>query len=146
MNEQDHDWISLHRVRFAAPIAARDNSFSLVGAASVWRFCPQHVPGADGLTTLTSEIWGGLGIWDRRAEAEAMLADQGAAIHCLAEAEAMLEAAYQDGRHRARMEQDCAGLMFDHSFFTRLRALHSQGDWNGDHLLNCRKVPILWKN
>ena len=115
MNEQDHDWITLHRVRFAAPIAARDNNFSPVGGASVWRFCPQHVPGADGFPTLTSEIWGGLGVWDRRAEAEAML-----------------EAAYQDGRHRARMEQDCAGLMFDHSSFTRLHALHSQGDWDGD--------------
>ena len=115
MNEQDHDWITQHRVRFAAPIAARDNSFSPVGGASVWRFCPQHVPGADGLTTLTSEIWGGLGIWDRRAEAEAML-----------------EAAYQDGRHRARMEQNRAGLMFDYSSFTRLRALRSHGDWYGD--------------
>ena len=38
----------------------------------------------------------------------------------------------RDGRHRARMEQSRAGLMFDHSSFTRLRALHSHGDWNGD--------------
>ena len=46
--------------------------------------------------------------------------------------EAMREAAYHDGRHRARMEQNRAGLMFDYSSFTRLRALHSQGDWDGD--------------
>ena len=75
MDEHGHDWITLHRVRFAAPIAAPDRSFPPVAGASVWRFCPQHVPGPDGLTTLTSEIWGGLGIWDDRAEAEALLSD-----------------------------------------------------------------------
>lgn len=234
MTGQDHDWITLYRVRFAAPIAARDRSFPALLGPAVWRFCPQHSSGADGLTTLTSEIWGGLGIWDSRADAEAMLCDPGAAMpwlvdavaawHCLAipvshrgkvnwrghvedgtavrpapadpggplvvvttagflsreewmlprirlfvegvsevmawygalpsnlrndvfngpdgregftcslwrSDEAMREAAYRDGRHRARMEQSRAGLMFDHSSFTRLRALHSHGDWNGD--------------
>ncbi|MCR9151476.1 MAG: hypothetical protein NXH83_14995 [Rhodobacteraceae bacterium] len=234
MNGQDHDWITVHRMRFAAPVAARDRSFAAAPGASVWRFCPQHVPGPDGLTTLTSDIWGGLGIWDNRAEAEAMLADPGAGMpwlteavaawHCLAipishrgkvnwrgdiedgtavrpapadpggplvvlttagflsredwmlprirlfvegvsevmawygalpsnlrndvfngadgrsgftcslwrSDEAMREAAYHDGRHRARMEQNRAGLMFDYSSFTRLRALRSHGDWDGD--------------
>lgn len=203
--------------------------------ASVWRFCPQHTPGEDGMTTLTSDIWCGMGIWNSRAGAEAMLADPAAAMpwlpeavaawHCLAipfshrgkvnwrghvedgtairpaekdpggplvvvtsagflsrdddmrprirlfvegvaevmawygglpanlradafngpddgrsgftcslwrSDDVMREAAYQDGRHRARMEENRAGLMFDYSSFTRLRAVKSHGDWDGD--------------
>jgi hypothetical protein len=46
--------------------------------------------------------------------------------------EAMREAAYHHGRHRARMDESRAGLMFDYSSFTRLRALRSHGDWDGD--------------
>ena len=241
MNEQGHDWITLHRVRFAAPIAARERSFSPVAGASVWRFCPQHVPGADGLTTLTSEIWGGLGIWDSRVEAEAMLSDPGTAMpwlveaeaawHCLAipvshrgkvnwrghiedgtavrpapadpggplvvvtsagflsrdadmlprirrfvegvsevmawygalpanlrndvfngtdgregftcslwrSDEAMREAAYKPGRHRGRIDEYSQGMLMDCSSFTRLRALRSHGDWDGDPFAELRE-------
>jgi hypothetical protein len=46
--------------------------------------------------------------------------------------EAMLEAAYHPGRHRARMDDSRAGLLMDRSSFTRLRAVRSHGDWNGD--------------
>ncbi|MDP2083531.1 MAG: hypothetical protein U0934_14020 [Pseudotabrizicola sp.] len=46
--------------------------------------------------------------------------------------EAMREAAYHHGRHRARMDESRAGLMFDYSSFTRLRALRSHGDWDGN--------------
>ena len=234
MDKQDHDWLTLHRLRFAAPVAARNRSFPPVAGALVWRFCPQHMPGDDGLVTLTSDIWGGMGIWDSRTKAEAMLADPGAAMpwlseavaawHCLAipyahrgqvnwrghveegtairptptdpggplvvvtsagflsrdadmlprirqfiegvsdvmawygalpsnlrndvfngpdgregftcslwrSDEAMREAAYHDGRHRTRMEESRAKLMFDYSSFPRLRAVHSHGDWDGD--------------
>ena len=233
-NETDHDWITLHRLRFPEAISARDRTFVPVAGAAVWRFCPQHTPGDDGLVTLTSDVWGGLGIWKSREEAEAFLADPGAALPAITEAvaswhcfaipfshrgkvnwrghvedstaihpastdpggplvvvttagflsredwmlprirlfvegvaevmasygalpsnlrndvfngtegregftcslwrsdEAMREAAYHHGRHRARMEQNRAGLMFDYSSFTRLRALHSHGDWDGD--------------
>lgn len=237
----EHDWITLHRVRFAAPIAARDRSFPSVAGASLWRFCPQHVPGEDGLVTLTSDVWGGLGIWDSRAAAEAMLADPGAAMpwlseavahwHCLAipvshrgkvnwrghiedgtavrpapadpggplvivttagflsrDAQAlprirrfvegvsevmawygalpsnlrndvfngpdgregftcslwrsdaaMREAAYRDGRHRARIAEYNEGMLMDYSSFTRLRALRSHGDWDGDPFAEVQK-------
>jgi hypothetical protein len=231
----EHDWITLHRLRFAKAVSAHDRKFPPVMGASVWRFCPKHTPGEDGMVTLTSDIWCGMGIWDSRAEAEAMVADPGAAMpwlpeaiaawHCLAipfshrgkvnwrghvedgtavrpaskdpggplvvvtsagflsrdddmlprirlfvegvaevmawygalpsnlrndafngpddgrggftcslwrSDDVMREAAYQDGRHRARMEENHAGLMFDYSSFTRLRALHSHGDWDGD--------------
>lgn len=76
---RDHDWITLHRLRFPEAISARDQIFPPVAAAAVWRFCPQHSPGEDGLVTLTSDVWGGLGIWKSREEAEAMLDDPGAA-------------------------------------------------------------------
>ena len=44
----------------------------------------------------------------------------------------MREGAYHHGRHRARMEENRAGRMFDYSFFTRQRALRNHGDWDGD--------------
>ena len=46
--------------------------------------------------------------------------------------EAMREAAYRTGTHRARMDDSKAGLMFDYSSFTRLRAARWHGDWDGD--------------
>jgi hypothetical protein len=229
-----HDWITLHRLRFAETISAKSRSFPQVASASVWRFCPLHTPGADGLVTLTSDTWCGLGIWESRDEAEAMMAEPGAAMPWLSEAveawhcmavpfshrgkvnwrghvedgtairpapgdpggplvivtsagflsrdaamlprirlfvegvsevmewygalpsnlrndvfngpdgregftcslwrsdDAMREAAYHPGRHRARMEESRAGLMFDYSSFTRLRVVASHGDWDGD--------------
>ena len=229
-----HDWITLHRLRFPGAISARGRAFAPVAGASVWRFCPLHTPGADGLVTLTSDIWCGMGVWTSRAEAEATITDPGAAMpwypeavaawHCLAipfshrgqvnwrghvedgtairpapadpggplivvtsagflsredwmlprirqfvegvsevmawygalpsnlrngvfngpdgregftcslwrSDEAMREAAYREGSHRGRMEESRAGLMFDYSSFTRLRAIRWHGDWDGD--------------
>ena len=230
----DHDWITLHRLRFSQAISARDRIFVPVAGAAVWRFCPQHTPGDDGLVTLTSDIWGGLGIWDSRDDAEAILDDPGAAMpwiteavvawHCIAipfshrgkvnwrgrvedgtavrpahtdpggplivvtsagflsrDAETlprirrfvegvsevmawygtlpsnlrtdvfngpdghegftcslwrsddvMRAAAYKPGRHRIRIGEYNQGKLMDYSSFTRLRALRSHGDWNGD--------------
>jgi hypothetical protein len=229
-----HDWITLHRMRFPEAISAKTRSFESVAGASVWRFGPLHTLGADDLPTLTSDIWCGMAIWPTRAEAEAMLADPGAAMpylseavaawHCLAvpfshrgkvdwrghvedgtairpapedpggplvvitsagflsrdaamlprirlfaegvaevmawygalpsnlrngvfngpdgrqgftcsiwrSDAAMREAAYHGGTHRTRMDDSKAGLMFDYSSFTRLRAQSSHGDWDGD--------------
>jgi len=239
-----HDWITLHRLRFPSAVSARERSFDPVTGAACWRFCPQHTPGEDGLTTLTSDTWGGLGIWSSRDEAEAMLADPGAMMLCLSEAvaswhclalpishrgkvnwrgpvedgsairatpddpggplavvtsagflsrdaamlprirrfiagvsevmawygtlpanlrndvfngpdgregftlslwrsdDAMRAAAYQPGRHRARMEESRDGLLMDYSSFTRLRVIGSHGDWEGDPLAELQEgVP-----
>jgi hypothetical protein len=46
--------------------------------------------------------------------------------------DAMREAAYNPGRHRSRMDEGRAGLLMDRSSFTRLRAIRSSGDWEGD--------------
>ena len=233
---QDHHWITLHRIRFASPVSAHERQFPPVRDADVWRFCPQHSPGPDGLVTLVSDIWGGMGIWNSRAEAEAMLARPDRAMpwlseavaswHCLAlpvghrgevnwrghiedgtairpspsdpggalivvtsagfthrdaanlprikrfvegvsevmgwftalpsnirndvfngpdgregftlslwqSDAAMRETAYHPGRHRGRMDEYRDGALMDRSSFTRLRAVVSHGDWDGDPL------------
>ena len=46
--------------------------------------------------------------------------------------EAMQQAAYHPGRHRAHIDDDHAGLLTDRTSFTRLRVLKSQGDREGD--------------
>ena len=81
-----HDWVTLHRMRFPAVVSAKERSFPPVEGASVWRFGPLHTLGADGLPTLTSDIWCGMAIWPNRAEAEAMLDNPGAAMPWLSEA------------------------------------------------------------
>ena len=74
---------------------------------------------------------GGHGVLDALAQADPAFARR-VRYRMIDRSEAMREAAYHDGRHRARMEQNRAGLMFDYSSFTRLRALRSHGDWDGD--------------
>lgn len=44
----------------------------------------------------------------------------------------MLQAAYNPGTHRTRVDEDKAGLLSDRTSFTRLRAIHSWGDWDGE--------------
>jgi hypothetical protein len=44
----------------------------------------------------------------------------------------MRKAAYHPGTHRSRLDEDNAGLLSDRSSFTRLRAIRSWGDWDGD--------------
>lgn len=46
--------------------------------------------------------------------------------------EGMLKAAYQPGTHRTRKDEDKAGLLSDRTSFTRLRVIHSWGDWDGE--------------
>lgn len=82
----DHDWITLHRMRFADPISAWERAFCPAPGAAVWRFCPQHTVGADGLPTRVADIWGAMGIWASRAKADAALADPLTAMPWLGEA------------------------------------------------------------
>jgi hypothetical protein len=101
---QGHDWITLHRFRFPVPVSARERTFAPVPGADVWRFCPQHSPGPDGLVTLVSDIWGGLGIWSDRAAAEAMLSDPGAAMPWLSEASAAWHCLALPVSHRGQVD------------------------------------------
>lgn len=45
--------------------------------------------------------------------------------------EGMKQAAYQPGVHRTRVNDDNAGRLSDRSSFTRVRVIHSRGDWDG---------------
>lgn len=69
----DHDWITLHRIRFAHEIAAPDRAFPGPAAADFWRFCPTQARGPSGMPTFTSDCWGGLALYPDRASAEAVL-------------------------------------------------------------------------
>lgn len=46
--------------------------------------------------------------------------------------EGMLQAAYHSGPHRTQIDEDKAGLLSDHTSFTRLRVIRSWGDWDGE--------------
>ena len=48
----------------------------------------------------------------------------------------MQQAAYKPGAHRTRIDEDKAGLLSDRTSFTRLRAIHSSGDWDGEVVWN----------
>ena len=48
--------------------------------------------------------------------------------------EGMREAAYHPGAHRTYVDEDKAGLLSDRTSFTRLRAIDSWGDWDGEVL------------
>ena len=237
MTPDRHDWVTLHRLRFAHPVSAGARPVPPAPGASVWRVCPHQSVGEDGLVTRRSDVWGALGIWPDKDAAEAAMDDPATVLpwlsetvsawHCLAlpvahrgqvnwrgtvedgaairpapddpggalivvtsagfdsppeeilprigrfvagvsevldwygtlpsnlrravfngghdgregftlsiwrSDAAMVEAAYHPGRHRARMEDSRAGRLMDRSSFTRLRAIRSHGDWDGDPL------------
>jgi hypothetical protein len=73
MSDGAHQWISLHRVRFPSAISALERKFSAPSLPECWRFCPSLLVGEDDLPTYKSDIWGGLGIYDDRSAAEAMV-------------------------------------------------------------------------
>jgi hypothetical protein len=73
MKSDSHHWITLHRVRFPSEISALERRFEAPALPHCWRFCPSVLLGDDGLPTFQSDTWFGLGIYDRRADADAML-------------------------------------------------------------------------
>ena len=80
-----HDWITLHRVRFPAPVNARERVFEPVDGPDCWRFCVGHNLGENDLPTWISDTWCGMGIWKNRADAEAMVSDPQSAMPYLSE-------------------------------------------------------------
>lgn len=73
MNQNENDWLTVHRVRFSV---ARDGTNApLPGPtqARSWRFYPSSPLNETGMRTFVSDIWGGIGIHDSRADAEAAL-------------------------------------------------------------------------
>lgn len=84
--EQEHDWLTLHRVRFSE---AKDGTNSpLLGPekADAWRFYPHSPVGENGFRDSISDVWGGIAIYSSREKAEAVLADPTAHIPSLSDA------------------------------------------------------------
>lgn len=87
MTDTAHHWLTLHRVRFPGRVSARDSTFAAPAGAECWRFCPGHDRDERGVPSWTSDVWGGLGIYDDRAEAEAVMSNPEAHLPWLTEAE-----------------------------------------------------------
>ena len=74
-----YSWITVHRVRFAAPRNAKET-----GApdgpvhAKAWRFGPDSPLGEDGIRTGVSDIWGGVAFYDTRDAAQTVIGDPSA--------------------------------------------------------------------
>lgn len=230
VGDEQH-WLTLHRFRFASRISATKRSFDGPARAEVWRFCPYQELDDQGLPSFQSDVWGGLGLFSNRADAEAVVNDPGAYLSWDDEAvesghallspiahhgvvnfrgteedgtairageksktgpmvvittagfvtrdvprvqrflkgvaeivdfygtlpgnlfrsvfnggfdgkdgftatiwqddKSMINAAYQDGVHKAWMEQSKNGALFDRSSFTRARLIESTGTWAG---------------
>jgi len=71
----NHDWLTLHRVKFSEEIDGNGNPMPGPADAQFWRFAPQSPTGPDGLRTNISDIWGGFGLYKSKAEAEAVFND-----------------------------------------------------------------------
>ena len=95
-----HNRITLHRVKFPQPVVALERTFDPVQGADCWRFCVGHSLGDHEMPTLKSATWAGLGIWNTRKEAEAMMQDPVAAMAALAEADEVWHALAVPIRHR----------------------------------------------
>ena len=72
MTPSEHDWITLHRIKFPVSISAKEQDLDISGTPKYWRFCPKMSVGDDGLPLWDSNTWCGLAIHGSQAEAEAM--------------------------------------------------------------------------
>jgi len=73
MAPSDHDWVTLHRLRFATAVSALERRFDAPTAPSCWRFCPVQQLGPNGLPTWNADTWCGLGIHESHDDALAMI-------------------------------------------------------------------------
>jgi len=103
MPRDSHQWITLHRVRFSREISALDRAFEAPAPPECWRFCPSLRLREDGLPTLSSDLWCGLGIYDRREDAEAMVSAPDAHMPFLADSVEQWHAALIPVMHRGEV-------------------------------------------
>lgn len=81
-----YSWLTIHRVRFAEPRSAKEHGPPPgPPRAASWRFGPHAPLGPDGLRTGVSREWGGIGFYDSREAAEAVIADPPANLSFLDE-------------------------------------------------------------
>jgi hypothetical protein len=72
MANGEHDWLTVHRVRFRDALNGNGNPLPGPSGADAWRFYPDSGSGPDGLRTNISDIWGGLGIYASELAARAV--------------------------------------------------------------------------
>lgn len=74
--DNDHDWLTLHRVRFANVIDGTGNPMPAPRNARLWRFAPEGEPvRADGHRDCANTAWGGFASYTSKQDAEAVFAD-----------------------------------------------------------------------
>ncbi len=66
----DHDWLTLHRVKFKDEIDGRGNPMPGPKEADIWRFAPESPIGDDGLRTSVSDVWGGFALYPDKSSAQ----------------------------------------------------------------------------
>lgn len=83
-----HSWLTIHRVRFKEPHCSRHSGEpSAPENAAAWRFGPHAPLDADGFRTSESDIWGGVGFYDSKEAAQAVVSDPDAFLGWLNETE-----------------------------------------------------------
>jgi hypothetical protein len=78
MTTTAHDWLTLHRLRFRTARDGNGAPLAPPARALAWRVYPSSPIGENGMRTNVSDVWGGLAIYDNRADAEADLAEMDA--------------------------------------------------------------------
>ena len=68
----NHDWLTLHRVKFSEEIDGTGNPMQGPTAAEIWRFAPHSAIGPNGFWTNISDTWGGFALYSSKDEAEAV--------------------------------------------------------------------------
>ena len=71
----DHDWITLHRVKFPEVIDGAGKPLPGPANAQIWRFAPLSKIGANGHFTSRNDSWGGFALHSSRDEAKAVFDD-----------------------------------------------------------------------
>jgi len=116
----EHDGITFHRLRFPERVSAHTRAFPQVVGPDCWMFGPHYDVATDGMLTGASDIWGGVDIWLSQDAAEVMIAAPGEHMPWLGETVAAW--------HCLSVPTHCGSV----TSFTRLRAVQSCGDWDGE--------------
>jgi hypothetical protein len=75
----DHDWLTLHRVKFPEVVDGQGKPMPAPATADIWRFSPESPSvGPDGVRRCESDAWGGFALYSTKDDAEAVFRDPAA--------------------------------------------------------------------
>ncbi len=72
---ENHDWLTLHRVKFSDVIDGRGKPMPPPTNAQIWRFSPEAPLQENGFRACEGDIWGGFALYRSKREAEAVFDD-----------------------------------------------------------------------